>query len=129
MTTARVNGIQIDYQDTARGRTIFLTHGHLSGRTAWYGQHRALAYRYRAISRDRPGHVQADSPDDPRDPRPGGRDGHRRVTIDRGAHAGDRRRSGHAVPGAVRVHRQEDPRRAPGDDRGRRPLVEPGSAR
>src|SRR5205085_12279001 len=48
---------------------------------------------------------------------------------DRRAHAGDRRRPGHAVLGPMRVHRQEDPRRAPGDDRGRRPLVEPRSAR
>ena len=65
MTTARVNGIEIDYQDTGRGRPIFLTHGHLSGRTAWDGQHRALADRYRVISWDIRGHGQTDSPDDP----------------------------------------------------------------
>src|SRR5438552_5798313 len=65
MTTARVNGIEIDYQDTGRGRPIFLTHGHLSGRTAWDGQHRALADRYRMISWDLRGHGQTDSPDDP----------------------------------------------------------------
>ena len=52
MAKARVNGIEIDYQDTGRGRPILLTHGHMSGRTAWDGQHRALGDRYRVISLD-----------------------------------------------------------------------------
>jgi pimeloyl-ACP methyl ester carboxylesterase len=65
MATARVNGIEIDYQDTGRGRPILLTHGHLSSRTAWEGQHRALADRYRVISWDIRGHGQTVSPDDP----------------------------------------------------------------
>ncbi len=65
MAKARVNGIEIDYRDTGRGRPILLTHGHLSGRTAWDGQHRALADRYRVISWDIRGHGQTDTPDDP----------------------------------------------------------------
>ena len=65
MAKARVNGIEIDDQDTGRGRPILLTHGHLSGRTAWDGQHRALADRYRVISWDLRGHGQTDTPDDP----------------------------------------------------------------
>ena len=65
MAKARMNGIEIDYQDTGRGRPILLTHGHLSGRTAWDGQHRALADRYRVISWDIRGHGQTDTPDDP----------------------------------------------------------------
>jgi pimeloyl-ACP methyl ester carboxylesterase len=65
MAIARVNGIEIDYQDTGRGRAILLTHGHLSSRTAWDGQHRALADRYRVISWDLRGHGQTVSPDDP----------------------------------------------------------------
>ena len=65
MATARVNGIEIDYQDTGRGRPLLLTHGHLSSRTAWEGQHRALADRYRVISWDIRGHGQTVSPDDP----------------------------------------------------------------
>src|SRR5712692_11301355 len=65
MATARVNGIEIDYQDTGRGRPILLTHGHMSSRTAWDGQHRALADRYRVISWDIRGHGQTVSPDDP----------------------------------------------------------------
>jgi len=65
MARARVNGIEIDYHDTGRGRPILLTHGHLSGRRAWDGQHRALADRYRVISWDLRGHGQTDTPDDP----------------------------------------------------------------
>ena len=65
MARARVNGIEIDYEDTGRGRPILLTHGHLSSRTAWNGQHQALADRYRVISWDIRGHGQTVSPDDP----------------------------------------------------------------
>jgi len=65
MATARVNGIEIDYQDTGRGRPILLTHGHMSSRIAWNGQHQALADRYRVISWDIRGHGQTVSPDDP----------------------------------------------------------------
>ena len=65
MATAHVNGIEIDYQDTGRGRPILLTHGHMSSRTAWDGQHRALADRYRVISWDIRGHGQTVAPDDP----------------------------------------------------------------
>src|SRR5258706_12785190 len=65
MAKARVNGIEIDYQDSGRGRPILLTHGHMSGRTAWDGQHRALADRYRLISWDLRGHGQTDVSDDP----------------------------------------------------------------
>jgi len=65
MAMARVNGIEIDYQDTGRGRPILLTHGHLSSRTAWDAQHQALADRYRVISWDIRGHGQTVSTDDP----------------------------------------------------------------
>ena len=65
MATADVNGIEIDYQDTGRGRPILLTHGHMSSRVAWNGQHQALADRYRVISWDIRGHGQTVSPDDP----------------------------------------------------------------
>ena len=65
MAKARVNGIEVDYRDTGRGRPILLTHGHMSGRTAWDGQHLALGDRYRVISWDIRGHGQTDTPDDP----------------------------------------------------------------
>ena len=50
MAKARVNGIEIDYEDTGRGRPIVLTHGHMSSRIACNRQHRALAERYRVIT-------------------------------------------------------------------------------
>ena len=65
MAKARVNGIEIDYEDTGQGRPVLLTHGHLSSRTAWDGQHQALADRYRVISWDIRGHGQTETPDDP----------------------------------------------------------------
>jgi pimeloyl-ACP methyl ester carboxylesterase len=65
MATAHVNGIEIDYRDTGRGRPVLLTHGHLSSRIAWDGQHAALAERYRVISWDLRGHGQTEAGDDP----------------------------------------------------------------
>jgi pimeloyl-ACP methyl ester carboxylesterase len=64
MAKASVNGIEIDYQDTGRGQPMLLTHGHMSSRTAWDGQHAALADRYRVISWDIRGHGQTVAPDD-----------------------------------------------------------------
>jgi pimeloyl-ACP methyl ester carboxylesterase len=65
MAKADLNGIEIDYHDTGRGRPVLLTHGHMSSRSAWDGQHQALADRYRVISWDIRGHGQTVSPDDP----------------------------------------------------------------
>src|ERR1700741_3078365 len=65
MAKATVNGIEIDYQDTGRGRPILLTHGHLSSRTAWDGQHQALADRDPGISWDIRGPGPPASPDAP----------------------------------------------------------------
>jgi len=65
MATARVNGIEIDYEDTGRGRPLLLTHGHMSSRSAWRAQHEALGDRYRVISWDLRGHGRTVSPDDP----------------------------------------------------------------
>jgi pimeloyl-ACP methyl ester carboxylesterase len=62
---ARVNGIEIDYEDSGRGRPILLSHGYSATRRMWSGQHRALGDRYRVISWDMRGHGQTDSPDDP----------------------------------------------------------------
>ena len=62
---ARVNGIEIDYEDTGRGRAVLLTHGFSATRRMWNGQHAALGDRYRVISWDMRGHGHTDSPDDP----------------------------------------------------------------
>ena len=65
MATARVNGIEIDYQDTGRGRPVLLSHGYSATRRMWDGQHRALGDRYRVISWDMRGHGQTETLDDP----------------------------------------------------------------
>jgi pimeloyl-ACP methyl ester carboxylesterase len=62
---ARLNGIEIDYEDTGRGRAVLMSHGYSATRRMWAGQHRALGDRYRLISWDMRGHGQTDGPDDP----------------------------------------------------------------
>jgi pimeloyl-ACP methyl ester carboxylesterase len=62
---ARLNGIEIDYEVTGRGRAVLMSHGYSATRRMWDGQHRVLGDRYRLISWDMRGHGQTDSPDDP----------------------------------------------------------------
>jgi len=65
MTTARLNGIEIDYEATGRGRVVLLSHGYSATRHMWDGQHRALGDRYRVISWSMRGHGATESPADP----------------------------------------------------------------
>jgi pimeloyl-ACP methyl ester carboxylesterase len=65
MAKARVNGIEIDYEVTGRGRPVILSHGYGATRRMWKGQHAALADRYRLITWDMRGHGQTETPDDP----------------------------------------------------------------
>ena len=65
MSKARVNGIEIDYEDTGRGRAVLMSHGYSATRRMWHDQHRALGDRHRMISWDMRGHGQTESPDDP----------------------------------------------------------------
>jgi pimeloyl-ACP methyl ester carboxylesterase len=65
MSRARINGIEIDYEVTGRGRAVVLSHGYSATRRMWQGQHQALGDRYRLITWDMRGHGQTDSPDDP----------------------------------------------------------------
>ena len=65
MATARVNGIEIDYEVTGRGRPVILGHGYGATRRMWGGQHAALGDRYRLITWDMRGHGQTETPDDP----------------------------------------------------------------
>jgi pimeloyl-ACP methyl ester carboxylesterase len=62
---ATLNGIEIDYEVTGRGRALLMSHGYSATRRMWDGQHRALGDRYRLISWDMRGHGQTDTPDDP----------------------------------------------------------------
>jgi pimeloyl-ACP methyl ester carboxylesterase len=62
---ARLNGIEIDYEVTGRGRAVLMSHGYSATRRMWAGQHEALGDRYRLVTWDMRGHGQTDSPDDP----------------------------------------------------------------
>jgi pimeloyl-ACP methyl ester carboxylesterase len=62
---ARLNGIEIDYEVTGKGRPILMSHGYSATRRMWSGQHAFLGERYRLISWDMRGHGQTESPSDP----------------------------------------------------------------
>jgi pimeloyl-ACP methyl ester carboxylesterase len=62
---ARLNGVQIEYQDGGRGPAVLLSHGYSATGRMWDGQRAALGDRWRIISWDMRGHGQTDSPDDP----------------------------------------------------------------
>ena len=65
MAKARLNGIEIDYEETGRGKPVLMSHGYSATRRMWQGQHRVLGDRYRLVSWDMRGHGQTDSPNDP----------------------------------------------------------------
>ena len=65
MARAKLNGIDIDYEVTGRGRAVLLSHGYSATRRMWRGQHAALGDRYRVVSWDMRGHGQTESPGDP----------------------------------------------------------------
>ncbi len=62
---ATLNGVEIDYNVTGRGRPVLLSHGYSATRRMWNGQHEFLGDRYRVISWDMRGHGQTQSPNDP----------------------------------------------------------------
>jgi hypothetical protein len=43
MAKARLNGIEIDYEVTGRGRAVLMSHGYSATRRMWSGQHQTLA--------------------------------------------------------------------------------------
>jgi pimeloyl-ACP methyl ester carboxylesterase len=65
MASARVNGIEIDYEDGGRGPCVFLSHGYSATGRMWALQRPALEPHYRVISWDMRGHGQTESPVDP----------------------------------------------------------------
>ena len=50
MATATLNGIEIDYEVTGRGRPVILSHGYGATRRMWNGQHASLGDRYRLVT-------------------------------------------------------------------------------
>jgi pimeloyl-ACP methyl ester carboxylesterase len=63
---ARLNGIEIEYQDGGRGPAVLLGHGYSATGRMWDGQRAVLGDRWRIISWDMRGHGQTESPTDPR---------------------------------------------------------------
>ena len=61
MAKARLNGIEIDYEATGRGRPVILSHGYGATRRMWNGQHATLGDRYRLVTWDMRGHGQTES--------------------------------------------------------------------
>ena len=65
MARAKVNGIEIDYEDEGRGPAVLLSHGYSATGRMWAPQRPALEPRYRLITWDMRGHGQTESPADP----------------------------------------------------------------
>ena len=61
---AKVNGIEIEYQDGGQGSPVLLGHGYSATGRMWDGQRRTLGDRYRLITWDMRGHGQTESPND-----------------------------------------------------------------
>jgi len=62
MSRVKLNGIEIDYAVSGRGRPVILSHGYGATRRMWDGQHAALGDRYRLITWDMRGHGQTETP-------------------------------------------------------------------
>ena len=65
MARATLNGIEIDYTVSGRGRPVILSHGYGATGHMWDGQRQTLGDRYRLITWDMRGHGQTTSPSDP----------------------------------------------------------------
>src|SRR5262249_41920426 len=65
MARARVNGIEIAYEDGGYGPAVLLSHGYSATGAMWAPQRPVLEPRWRLITWDMRGHGQTESPDDP----------------------------------------------------------------
>jgi len=65
MAKARVNGIEIDYEDGGRGPVVLLSHGYSATGRMWAPQRPALEPHYRLVTWDMRGHGETESPADP----------------------------------------------------------------
>src|SRR5215470_2625666 len=65
MARATLNGIEIDYPVSGRGRPVILSHGYGATGRMWDGQRQTLGNRYRLITWDMRGHGQTESPNNP----------------------------------------------------------------
>ena len=65
MAKARVNGIEIDYEDGGRGPAVLLSHGYSATGRMWAPQRPAVEPRHRLVTWDMRGHGETESPTDP----------------------------------------------------------------
>ena len=65
MPSAKLNGIEIEYQDGGTGAPVLLSHGYSATGRMWDGQRAALGDRFRIVSWDMRGHGSTESPSDP----------------------------------------------------------------
>ena len=65
MARARINGIEIDYEDAGRGPALVLSHGYSATGRMWAPQRPALEPTHRLVTWDMRGHGETDSPGDP----------------------------------------------------------------
>jgi pimeloyl-ACP methyl ester carboxylesterase len=64
MASARLNGIEIEYEESGNGPALLLSHGYGATYRMWDGQRAALRDRYRVIAWSMRGHGRTESPDD-----------------------------------------------------------------
>jgi pimeloyl-ACP methyl ester carboxylesterase len=64
MPTARVNGVELYYQEAGGGFPVVMTHGLGDSADLWSPLAEALADRYRLVSWDMRGHYRSEAPDD-----------------------------------------------------------------
>lgn len=64
MATAKLNGVEIYYEDHGSGYPVVLMHGYGSTSAMWQGQVKPLSERYRLITFDMRGHGSTESPED-----------------------------------------------------------------
>ena len=65
MPTARLNGIEIYYEERGQGSALVLTHGLGDCAELWSPLAEALADGYRVVSWDMRGHYRSEAPEDP----------------------------------------------------------------
>jgi pimeloyl-ACP methyl ester carboxylesterase len=64
MPTAKLNGIEIYYEEAGSGFPVVMTHGLGDCAELWAGLAGALSDRYRVVSWDMRGHFRSEAPDD-----------------------------------------------------------------
>lgn len=64
MSTVRLNGIEVYYEEHGQGYPVVFTHGYSASTRMWAPQVEPLSQRYRFVTWDIRGHGQTESPED-----------------------------------------------------------------